>query len=114
MIFFAAMAGERWMGSMKMLAASEPEIMENLDSDAMEKLTDRGGRYLSEQFSLEKLKVHSTNKNMSNIHFLHFLSYFKHVYVSIRSNWLHSIIVASFHFCTFVYKRMQSTKIWKI
>ena len=43
MIFFAAMADERWMGSMKMLAASEPEMMENLDSDAMEKL-NRGKR----------------------------------------------------------------------
>lgn len=38
MIFLAAMADDRWMGSIKMLAASEPEIMENLDSDAMEKL----------------------------------------------------------------------------
>lgn len=38
MIFLAAMADDRWMGSMKMLAASEPEIMENLDSEAMEKL----------------------------------------------------------------------------
>ena len=44
MIFFAAMADERWMGSMKMLAASEPEIMENLDSDAMEKLEERRKR----------------------------------------------------------------------
>lgn len=41
MIFLAATAEERWMGSMKMLAASEPEIMENLDSDAMEKLRRR-------------------------------------------------------------------------
>ena len=32
------------MGSMKMLAASEPEIMENLDSDAMEKLEERRKR----------------------------------------------------------------------
>lgn len=44
MIFLAAMADERWMGSMKILAASEPEIMENLDSDAMEKLTGREHR----------------------------------------------------------------------
>lgn len=43
MIFLAAMADERWMGSMKMLSASDPEIMENLDSEVMEKLggTDR-------------------------------------------------------------------------
>lgn len=41
MICLAAMAEERWMGSMKMLAASEPEIMENLDSEAMEKLRER-------------------------------------------------------------------------
>lgn len=39
MIFLAAMADDRWMGSMKMLAASEPEMAENLDSEAMEKLT---------------------------------------------------------------------------
>lgn len=39
MIFLAAMADDRWMGSMKMLAASEPEMVENLDSEAMEKLT---------------------------------------------------------------------------
>lgn len=38
MIFLAAMADDRWMGSIKMLAASEPEIVENLDSEAMEKL----------------------------------------------------------------------------
>lgn len=39
MIFLAAMADDRWMGSMKMLAASEPEMPENLDSmEAMEKL----------------------------------------------------------------------------
>lgn len=40
MIFLAAMADDRWMGSMKMLAASEPEIVENRDSDIMEKLRD--------------------------------------------------------------------------
>lgn len=40
MIFLAAMADDRWMGSMKMLVASEPEIEENLDSmEAKEKLT---------------------------------------------------------------------------
>lgn len=39
MIFLAAMADDRWIGSMKMLAASEPEMAENLDSEAMEKLT---------------------------------------------------------------------------
>lgn len=44
MIFLAATAEERWMGSMKMLAASEPEIMENLDSDAMEKLREETRR----------------------------------------------------------------------
>lgn len=38
MIFLAAMADDRWMGSIKMLAASEPEIAENLDSETMEKL----------------------------------------------------------------------------
>lgn len=38
MIFLAAMADDRWMGSMKMLAASEPEMAENLDSETMEKL----------------------------------------------------------------------------
>lgn len=39
MIFLAAMADDRWMGSMKMLVASEPVIAENLDSmEAMEKL----------------------------------------------------------------------------
>lgn len=38
MIFLAATADDRWMGSIKMLAASEPEIVENLDSDTMEKL----------------------------------------------------------------------------
>ena len=41
MIFFAAMADERWMGSIKMLAASEPEMVENLDSDTKEKLRER-------------------------------------------------------------------------
>lgn len=39
MIFLAAMADDKWMGSMKMLLASEPVIEENLDSmEAMEKL----------------------------------------------------------------------------
>ena len=38
MICLAAMADDRWMGSMKMLSASEPEIMENLDSEIVEKL----------------------------------------------------------------------------
>lgn len=38
MIFLAATADDRWMGSIKMLAASEPEIAENLDSETMEKL----------------------------------------------------------------------------
>lgn len=38
MIFLAATADDRWMGSMKMLAASEPETVENLDSETMEKL----------------------------------------------------------------------------
>lgn len=41
MIFLAAMADERWMGSMKMLSASEPDTTENLDSDSMEKLKIR-------------------------------------------------------------------------
>lgn len=41
MIFLAAMADDRWMGSMKILAASEPEIVENLDSDNMEKLGEK-------------------------------------------------------------------------
>ncbi|TNN73738.1 hypothetical protein EYF80_016118 [Liparis tanakae] len=44
MIFLAAMADDRWMGSMKMLAASEPEIIDNLDSDAVEKLSGRKKR----------------------------------------------------------------------
>lgn len=38
MIFFAATPEERWMGSIKMLAASDAEIMESLDSDVIEKL----------------------------------------------------------------------------
>lgn len=38
MIFLAAMADDRWMGSMKMLAESDLEIVENLDSETMEKL----------------------------------------------------------------------------
>lgn len=42
MIFLAATPEDRWMGSMKMLAASEPEMAENLDSETVEKL--RGQR----------------------------------------------------------------------
>lgn len=47
MIFVAATAGDRWMGSMKMLAESEPEVVENLDSETMEKL--RGQTLVKEQ-----------------------------------------------------------------
>lgn len=47
MIFLAATADDRWMGSMKMLAASELEMVENLDSETMEKL--RGQTLVKEQ-----------------------------------------------------------------
>lgn len=49
MICFAATAEERWMGSMNMLSASEPEIMEKR-SDAVDKRSD----------TLEKLEGEKT------------------------------------------------------
>lgn len=45
MIFLAAMADDRWMGSMKMLSASDPEIIEKR-SDTVEKLCVKSNEYI--------------------------------------------------------------------